>query len=105
MYFRCGSVLEAENVFNKLHDPDHVAWNALLSGFAMLEESKGALIYYARMQEQALLPNVVTFVSMLRVCSNITDLETGKRVHAQNHRTGGFIARLLMMEWNYIQRL
>lgn len=83
-YVKCHSLTEAQDVFDKLLPSRNViSWTAIILGSAEQGESAKAFIFYAQMQEQGVMPNNVSFMSLLKACGNATALETGKKVHAQ----------------------
>ncbi|KAH7443629.1 hypothetical protein KP509_02G042700 [Ceratopteris richardii] len=69
MYAKCGSVDEAQNVFDQLTVANVVAWNTLAAGYALFGRHTTALTLINRMLKDGLKPNMVTFVTALSVCN------------------------------------
>lgn len=94
IYAKCGSTLDAQNVFNGSLHPDIVSWNSMLTGYAQQHQADKALELYVRMQEEGVSPNIGTFMCVLQACGFLAEkdedgqsaklacLERGKAVHA-----------------------
>jgi pentatricopeptide repeat protein len=67
MYAKCGSIEDAQSVFNKLFTHNAVTWNAMLAGYAIHGHAKQA---FEPMCEEGVEMGVVTFVSLLSTCSH-----------------------------------
>lgn len=89
MYAKCGSLDEAWDIFEELHSPDGIAWNAIIMGCAEQGENERALALSVQMQEQGLLPDETTLGSTLKAVGNMEALEYGKRLHAQVFKFNG----------------
>ncbi|MCO5558407.1 hypothetical protein L7F22_011988 [Adiantum nelumboides] len=82
MFAKCGSLVEAQDIFDDLPFPNVVLWNTLLSGYldhGMFDE---ALVCYGRMKSQSLPGNPITYVCILKACANAGFLELGQEIHA-----------------------
>jgi pentatricopeptide repeat protein len=77
MYANCGSLAEAEDVFQGLPVQDQVMWNVLISGYAQLGESEKAIHVFGRIVDTGTEPNSITFVSVLNACSHAGLLDAG----------------------------
>lgn len=75
MYAKCGSIVDAQNVFDGLSQRDVVSWNALLLAYALQGEAEKALRVYARMADESVMPNDRTFVNALQACSRLAEKE------------------------------
>ena len=71
MYMACGNVEDANNVFQKLTNPDVVTWSTMMSGYAHHGHGDLALTTFAWMQGEGLKPNKVTYPSILKACAII----------------------------------
>ncbi|KAL6312787.1 hypothetical protein AAG906_032928 [Vitis piasezkii] len=60
MYSRCGSIDEAQTVFDEMKDRDVITYNTMISGLSMNGKSRQAIE----------LPTNVTFVGVLNACSH-----------------------------------
>lgn len=83
MYTKCGSLVEAQKVFDKLPVQDVVSWTALIAGYADHGCNKEALNCFDQMQLKGVSPNMVTFVSTLRVCGSIGVIDRSLEMHAE----------------------
>lgn len=77
MYARCGSVLDAQNVFNSLSDRDVISWNVMLSASSSGDLVEEAWSMYEQMLEEGISANGRTYVSMMQVCGIFADKEDG----------------------------
>ncbi|KAJ7539126.1 hypothetical protein O6H91_11G077500 [Diphasiastrum complanatum] len=81
MYANFGSIHEAHKVFNEMLARDTVAWNALITGYAQQGSGLEVLQLFKVMKDEGIDPDGVTFVSVLKACGSMGDLENGKLVH------------------------
>ncbi|XP_027367517.1 pentatricopeptide repeat-containing protein At4g21065-like [Abrus precatorius] len=83
MYMKHGHVHDGARVFEGMSGPDLVSWNNLLSGFHDYDSCQSGPRTYYQMIAEGLRPNEYTFVSVLRSCSSLLDIDFGRQVHAQ----------------------
>lgn len=76
MYAKCGSVLDAEHVFQDLQERSLISWNALLSGYVQQDQGIEALHLYELMLQEDISPDNWTFVSALKACGNLIEEPT-----------------------------
>eukprot|EP01018_Ginkgo_biloba_P001839 Gb_27521 [translate_table: standard] len=79
MYAKCGSLENAHDVFDKLHQRNVVSWNAIIAGYAMHGCAKEALKLFEQMQQSGINPNHVTFVCVLSACCHAGLVDDGRR--------------------------
>lgn len=82
-YSKSGSMTDAREVFDKMPSRDIVSWNKIIAGYAQNGLGQTAVEFAYQMQEQDVVPNKFSFVSLLNACSSFSALEEGKRVHAE----------------------
>jgi pentatricopeptide repeat protein len=70
MYAKCGSIYEAQMVFNRMSSPNVVSWTVMLQGYATHGLAKEALAHFKQMWQQAIAIDKVTFVALLSGCSH-----------------------------------
>ncbi|XP_024515653.1 pentatricopeptide repeat-containing protein At1g11290, chloroplastic-like [Selaginella moellendorffii] len=90
-YSKCGSVMDARKVFDRMESHDVVSWNALILGLVDNGEAELATELFARMTQNESSPAAAdtrTFAAVLTACSSLAALETGKLVHARVCRLG-----------------
>lgn len=81
-YVKCGSNLDALQLFNRLPCRTALSWTAVIAGCSASGQNHDALNMYCQMQEQGVEPSAYTFVPLLKACSSLADLEMGKQIHA-----------------------
>uniref|UniRef100_I1L7U9 DYW domain-containing protein n=1 Tax=Glycine max TaxID=3847 RepID=I1L7U9_SOYBN len=69
MYAKCGSIERAKCIFDNLGpEKDVMAWSAMITAFSMHGLSEECLELFARMVNDGVRPNAVTFVAVLCAC-------------------------------------
>ncbi|KAK6235852.1 hypothetical protein SCA6_011189 [Theobroma cacao] len=70
MYAKCGSLDNAQRVFENMPVKNEVSWNAMISALAFHGRPQEALSLFERMSKEgrAACPNDVTFVGVLSAC-------------------------------------
>ncbi|KAI5068895.1 hypothetical protein GOP47_0017240 [Adiantum capillus-veneris] len=81
MYAKCGALGKAQSVLEKLPTRNVVSWSALISGYAQNGCGQQALDCFGKMQREGILPDEVTYVSLLRACAMIEEIDKGKQIH------------------------
>lgn len=78
MYCKCGSMDSASQVLNSTKIQNIASWNAMVVGYAKHGMVEEAFKLYDKMVDHS---NHVTFVTILKVCATIGDIECGKGIH------------------------
>ncbi|KAF4356748.1 hypothetical protein F8388_010970 [Cannabis sativa] len=86
MYAKVGRIHEARGVFECLPERDVVSCTAILSGYAQLGFDEEALELFRRLQNEGMVPNYVTYASLLTALSGLAALDLGKQVHSRTLR-------------------
>ncbi|KAH7299591.1 hypothetical protein KP509_24G019600 [Ceratopteris richardii] len=81
MYVKCGELAKAQQVLSGLPVRDAFAWSALIGGYAQQGQGEKALECYEQMKEDGVLPDAVTFLSVLKACGSIGATHKGKEIH------------------------
>ncbi|KAH7302489.1 hypothetical protein KP509_23G075300 [Ceratopteris richardii] len=81
MYIKCGNIIDAFKVFNSLPQRDVVTWTIFISGLIQHCQYENSLQLFQQMQEECVLPNHITIVSILKACQNLNALDEGQRLH------------------------
>ncbi|GAB2228105.1 hypothetical protein Droror1_Dr00009935 [Drosera rotundifolia] len=76
MYAKSGSLRIARSLFEQLQDKRTVAWNAMITGYAMHGHTVEALDLYEQMRRYA-QPDHITFVGVLSACRHGRLLDEG----------------------------
>ncbi|KAI5085014.1 hypothetical protein GOP47_0001183 [Adiantum capillus-veneris] len=69
MYGRCGRVDCAKAIFDKLPVRDLASWNAMIAAYAQHGQVKQALQLFDEMKQKRVRPDMITYVSILSMCS------------------------------------
>ncbi|KAM3299812.1 hypothetical protein ACQJBY_041023 [Aegilops geniculata] len=68
-YARCGNIHLARRCFNNIQQRDIVAWSSMLEAYAIHGNGREALALFDQMLAEGVMPNGVTFLSLLSACS------------------------------------
>lgn len=83
LYSKCGEIVDAEKVFEKVKEPDLVLWNTMISGYSQHTEfSEEALDCFQEMQRHGFCPDDCSFVCVISACSNLSSPAQGKQLHS-----------------------
>ncbi|KAI5073852.1 hypothetical protein GOP47_0011865 [Adiantum capillus-veneris] len=69
-YGSCASLADAEVVFDSYAEPNIVAWNVCIAGYAGDKTSVGSLYVFENMRLTGFTPDDVTYTSLLSACSH-----------------------------------
>ncbi|XP_010271478.1 PREDICTED: pentatricopeptide repeat-containing protein At1g25360 [Nelumbo nucifera] len=70
MYARCGAVEAAHHVFLTMPYMDSVSWNAMIAALGQHGHGAQALELFDRMLKEGILPDRITFLTVLSACSH-----------------------------------
>ncbi|XP_038972289.1 pentatricopeptide repeat-containing protein DOT4, chloroplastic-like [Phoenix dactylifera] len=76
-YCKLGKLREAEILFGKLQKRDLVCWSSMINGYGINGCGEEAIQIFYNMLERGLMPNEVTFVSILSACSHCGLVDEG----------------------------
>ncbi|KAK9279266.1 hypothetical protein L1049_012945 [Liquidambar formosana] len=79
MYSKCGDLVSAKDVFDKMSNRDVVAWNAMIMGFSMNGQSRNALEFFNQMKNEAVKPNDITILGVLCACTHAGLVHEGRK--------------------------
>eukprot|EP01018_Ginkgo_biloba_P002768 Gb_08745 [translate_table: standard] len=77
MYAKCGNIVKAHNLFDKMDRRNVVSWNTMIAGYAMHGCGKEALELFEQMQNSGIKPNHVTFLCVLSACCHAGLVDEG----------------------------
>ncbi|KAH7424699.1 hypothetical protein KP509_11G020000 [Ceratopteris richardii] len=83
MYLKCGSLLDADTVFEDLAIKDVVSWSAMILGYADQGHGQKALNLYSDMLSEDICPNKFTFLGVLKACWLVGNLRQGLYMHSE----------------------
>lgn len=81
MYSKCGDLLSAERIFEKIVKKNAVSWTAMISSYNRGRLSEKALRSFSVMIKYGFEPNLVTLYSVLSSCGLLGLIREGKSVH------------------------
>ncbi|KAK2649851.1 hypothetical protein Ddye_017340 [Dipteronia dyeriana] len=88
MYANCGSMVEAQHIFESMSDSGISLWNSMIVGCSLNGDFDLAVELFRRIQDSNLKPNSITLVSILPMCTKIGNLRLGKEIHGYATRSG-----------------
>ncbi|KAK2970153.1 hypothetical protein RJ640_019621 [Escallonia rubra] len=77
MYAKCGCIVTANSLFNQIPEKNVYCWTSMINAFGMHGLSSEAISLFDQMISENVLPNSVTFVSLLSACSHSGKVEEG----------------------------
>lgn len=95
MYGKCGRVKDAQMMFDKIHERDTVSWTALMTAYVQSGLDEDAFQLFEQMQWEGIMPDKVTFISILSACTSQAVLSAGIQLHARI-LNGGFTVDLTL---------
>ncbi|KAH7442797.1 hypothetical protein KP509_02G002600 [Ceratopteris richardii] len=88
MYMKCGLFNEATDIFEKLSVRNIVTWNCLFAGYADYGACTEVFQSLERMTVDGIQPDIVTLVSILKVCANRGLITVGQTIHLELTKKG-----------------
>lgn len=85
MYAKCGDIVKARKVFNRILDKDLVSWNSMLNGYIRHELIVEAFDIFVSMLHEGLVPDSVTLSALI---SSVSSLRLGTQIHGWVLRHG-----------------
>lgn len=88
MYCDCGSLSDAQKMFDEMLHKNLVSWVIIISAYAQKGILKRAILMFSHMLESGIRPNSSIFTSLLKSLTEHSLLELGKQIHSYVIRTG-----------------
>ncbi|KAG1368099.1 pentatricopeptide repeat-containing protein [Cocos nucifera] len=79
-HMKCGKVQESIEYFERNPFRTVISWTAMICGFVQNGLYFEALVIFHRMLESSLMPNEVTFTSVVRACIGAGEFDLGKSI-------------------------
>ncbi|XP_028756784.1 pentatricopeptide repeat-containing protein At3g46790, chloroplastic-like [Neltuma alba] len=89
MYAKCGDLVEARKVFDRMHQRNVVTWSAIMSGYGMHGKFDEVFELFDRMVEEGERPDGMTFTAVLTACSHGGFIDKGKEYFEMMDRRFG----------------
>ncbi|XP_010039061.2 pentatricopeptide repeat-containing protein DOT4, chloroplastic-like [Eucalyptus grandis] len=81
MFAKCGCMPKAKSVLRNMVKRDIVSWTSIISGHAINGEGKEALAAFQQMVAENVVPNSVTFITVLSACAHSGLVDEGRRLY------------------------
>lgn len=81
MYGKCRCVEDARKMFYGMSQRNVISWNAMMSTYAQLGQSRNALLLFEDMLLKGVVPSSVTYVSLVDACACCAVSDIAKLIH------------------------
>ncbi|KAG2244565.1 hypothetical protein Bca52824_093576 [Brassica carinata] len=81
MYSKCGRFDDACKLFRMMSRADTVTWNCMISGYVQCGIMEESLVCFSEMISSGVLPDAITFSSLLPSISRFESLEYCRQIH------------------------
>mgnify|MGYP000686320671 CR=1 FL=1 len=81
LFASCGALEEANEVFSKVSNLTEFTWIAIISAHIKLGQYKQALKLYSDMSHSNVNQSEFVFITALKACASLGDLEAGQSIH------------------------
>lgn len=88
LYGKCGLLVEAKNMFDKLLVREAISWTALMTEYVESGHPEEALSYFKCMQKEGICADAVMLVCGLKACGSVEAIMEGRRLHAEAVQKG-----------------
>ncbi|CAJ1894628.1 unnamed protein product [Sphenostylis stenocarpa] len=88
MYAKLGFLSSAKRAFNHIESPDLVSWNAIIAAFSDSGDANEAVSFFYQMMHAGLMPDDITFLSLLSACGSSVTLNQGMQMHSYIMKIG-----------------
>ncbi|XP_020108676.1 pentatricopeptide repeat-containing protein At5g59600 [Ananas comosus] len=94
MYSKCGLILEAKRVFEKMGIRSTVTWNSMIFGLANSGHCHDAMSLFHRMHNEGVRADHLTFTAVFTACSHAGMVEIGRSLFRSMQEEYGIKPRL-----------
>lgn len=88
MFLKCGSLVDARQVFDEMPERNTVTWTTMIAGYALRGQERTALSLFCQMRQDSVKADQYVFASVLRACAGTEALGLGRQVHADVVKSG-----------------
>ncbi|KAL3577349.1 hypothetical protein D5086_022632 [Populus alba] len=81
LYFKCRDAVMACKIFNLSTKFDIVIYTAMISGYVLNGMNKDALEIFRWLLQKKMIPNALTFSSILPACAGLAAIKLGRELH------------------------
>lgn len=83
MYAKCGLLVEAQEVLNRVPGRDVVSWTAIMAGYAERGQGEDVLDCFNHMKNEGISPDAHAFSCSLKACGSIEAIDKGRELHGE----------------------
>ncbi|GMN24075.1 hypothetical protein TIFTF001_000400 [Ficus carica] len=88
MYAKCGTVSNAQKVFDEMSQRNVVTWSSLISGYLQADCPKTAIGLFRELLEEGMSATAFSFSGAVLACSQLGNEELGTQVHCLSLKMG-----------------
>lgn len=89
MYTSCGSLGDAQKLFDQSPRRDVVTWNVMIGGYVHEGHFQKAFDCFEEMKEmENIRPDMVTMIGLVSACTELGDLDRGRFLHSYSKELG-----------------
>ena len=81
VYIRCGSLQDAQQVFDALAKKSVINWNVMIGGYVQHNRGKDAMRLFHQMRQEHVQADKITYLNILKACASPLSLKWGREVH------------------------
>ncbi|KAH7428932.1 hypothetical protein KP509_09G023800 [Ceratopteris richardii] len=82
MYMKGGHLADGRGIFNSLQYQNLISWNTLITGYVEHGLDSECLLLYEQLRLEGLIPDVTTFIPVLKACGFQKNTLIGQQLHA-----------------------
>ncbi|KAA8546615.1 hypothetical protein F0562_002646 [Nyssa sinensis] len=79
MYAKCGNLIDARRLFDRMPEHNTVSLNSMIAGYAQHGIGMESLLLFELMLEKDIAPTSITFISVLSACAHTGKVEEGQK--------------------------
>ncbi|KAJ8421981.1 hypothetical protein Cgig2_007559 [Carnegiea gigantea] len=83
IYGKCGSLRDAQMVFDVMPERNALSWTSLIAGYSQNQQEKTAMTLYFDMLCSGFMPDNYTLGSVIKACTSTGDINLGRQLHTQ----------------------
>jgi pentatricopeptide repeat protein len=77
MYVKCGALILAHALFDRIYEKDLVTWTVMIAGYGMHGHGTESISLFKQMRRKGMQPDEISFVAVLYACSHSGLLHEG----------------------------
>lgn len=82
-YAKCGSLEEAQHLFDRISDRNVMLWSAIIAGYTHQGQSVSALKLFEKMWQEGVEPSKSIYTCIVKACGSTGSVEQGWLIHDQ----------------------